>query len=162
MLIKSAEGVSYVAILKDLKKRVKPEELGVTVQEIRETRSKDLLMELKCSKEDRGQLDSAFKEVNGVSGSICHLTPRIEVEIADIDPSNNAENVEEAVRGFFDHGSKLELKVSLTKRLFRGNRKAYVLLQETWALKLLKATHVKIGWVLFKETPVLSFCRKRR
>ena len=67
MLINPAEGVSNVAILKDLKKRVKSVEPGVTVQGIRETCSKDLLVELKYSKQDRGRLDSAFKEVIGVT-----------------------------------------------------------------------------------------------
>ena len=47
---------------------VKPEILGFTVQGIRETRSKDLLVDLKFSKEDRGHLDSAFK---GVIDSNC-------------------------------------------------------------------------------------------
>ena len=57
------------------------------------------------------------------------------------------EDVENAVKGFFDHASELELKVSLTKRQCQGNRKAFVLLEEVWALKLLKATHMKIGWI---------------
>ena len=120
MLIKPAEGVSYVAILKDFKKRVKPEELGVTVQGIRETRSKDLLVELKCYKEGRGWLDTALNEVHGVSGIVRHLIPRIEVEIADIEPRIEAEDVEDAIRGFFDHVSELELKVSLTKRPYKA------------------------------------------
>ena len=58
VLIKLTEGVSYAAILKDLKKHVKPDKLGVTVHGIRETRSKDLLVELKCSKEGRWRLDT--------------------------------------------------------------------------------------------------------
>ena len=145
MLIKSTEGVSYAAILKDLTKHVKPDELGVTVHGIRETRSKDLLVELKCSKEGRGRLDTFLKEVIGASGTVRHLIPRIEVEIADIEPSIEADDVENAVRGFFDHGLELELKVSLTKRPYQGNRKAYVLLEEARFLKLFKATHIKIG-----------------
>ena len=48
VLIKPAKDVSYAAILKGPNKRVKPEELGVTVQGIKETRSKDLLVGLKC------------------------------------------------------------------------------------------------------------------
>ena len=51
------------------------------------------------------------------------------------------------MRGFVDHASVLELKVSLTKRPYRGNRKAYVLLEETRASKLLKATYIKIRWI---------------
>ena len=62
VLIKSAEGMSYASILRELKKRVKPDELGAKVLGSRETRSKDLLREMKCSTKDRGWLDTAFKE----------------------------------------------------------------------------------------------------
>ena len=67
VLIKPVEGMSYATILRDLKKRVHPDELGVIVQRIRETRSKDFMVELKCSKEGRGRLVTAFKEVIGAS-----------------------------------------------------------------------------------------------
>ena len=102
------------------------------------------MVELECSKESRGWLDSALKKVVSASGSVHHVISRIEVEIVDIDPSTEAEDVGKAVRGFFDHGSKLELRVSLIKRAFRGNRKAYVFLEEARALKLLKATHLRL------------------
>ena len=72
-------------------------------------------MGLKCSKEGRGRLDTALKEVIGASGTVHLLIPKIEVEIADIEYSSEAEDVEDAVRGFFDHASELELMVSLTK-----------------------------------------------
>ena len=51
VLIKPAEGMSYATILRELKKRVNPDELGTTVQKIKETRSKDVLVELRCGKE---------------------------------------------------------------------------------------------------------------
>ena len=96
-----------MVILKDLKKLVKPDKLGVTVHEIRETRSKDLLMKLKCSKEGRGWLDTALKEVIGASGAVHRLIPRIEVKITDIEPSIEVEDVDDAVRDFFDNASEL-------------------------------------------------------
>ena len=141
--------MSYAVILKHLKNHIKPDELGVTVQNIRKTRSKDLV-KLKYSKKSRRSLNSAFKEVIGANESIRHLISRIEVENADIDPSTEAEDVEEALKGFFDHGSELELKRSLTNRLFRGERDACILLEETRALKLLKTIHIKIEWVSSK------------
>ena len=112
VLVNSTEEVSYAAILKVPKKRVQSDELGLTVQGIRQMRSMDLLVELKCFKEGRGRLDTTLK------------------------PSIEDEDVEAAVRGFFDHGTELELKVSLTKRPYRGNRKAYVLLDKARAMKL--------------------------
>ena len=139
--------MSYASILRDLKKRDNPDELGAAVQGIRETRSKDLLVGLKYSTKSREKIDTAFKEVIGARGTVRHLIPRIEVEIADLEPTIQAEDVEDAVRGCFDQGPELELRVSLSKTPYRGNRKAYVLLEEPRALKLLKGAHIKIGWV---------------
>ena len=79
-------------------------------------------MELKCSKEGRGRLDTALQEVIDASGTVRHLIPRIEFEIADIEPSIEVEDAKDAIRGFFDHASMLQLKVSLTKRLYQGHR----------------------------------------
>ena len=77
--------MSCASIPRDLKRRVNPDELGVTVQGIRETRSKGLLVELKVPKEGRRWLNSTFQEAIGVSGTVRHLVPRIEVEITDLE-----------------------------------------------------------------------------
>ena len=151
VLIKPTERMIYASILRELKKCVNPDELGATVQGIRETRSKDLLVELKCPKNSRGRLDTAFKEAVAVR----HLIPRIEVEIADLEPTIGAEDVEDAFRNYFGQETELELRVSLSKTPFRGNRKAYVLLEEARALKLLKGAHMGS-----REAEVLSLCRK--
>ena len=107
MIIKLAEGMSDASILRKLEERVNPDELGATVQRIRKTQSKNLLVKLKCSKKDRERLDTAFKEAVRTSGTVRHLIPRIEVEIADLDPSIEAGDVEEAVRGFLKQGSEM-------------------------------------------------------
>ena len=99
------------------------------------------------STKSRGRLDAAFKEAVGSRGTVRLLIPRIGVEISDLDPSIGAGDVKEAVRGFFEQELEIELTVSLRKRPYRGSRKAFVLLEEAKALKLLKAAHIKIGWV---------------
>ena len=139
--------MSYAPILRELNKCVNPDELDATVQGIRETRSKDLLVELKCSTKNRERFNTAFNEVVGARGTVRHLIPRIEVEIANLEPTIEAEDVEDAVRSYFDQGPELELRVSLSKTAYRGNRKTYVVLEEARALKLLKGAHIKIGWV---------------
>ena len=90
----------------------------MTIHGIRKTHSKVLLVKLKFSKGGRGRLDTAWKEVIGATGTVRHFIPRIEVKIGDIEPSIEAEDVEDPVRGFFDHASELELKASLAKRPF--------------------------------------------
>ena len=117
--------MSYASILRDLKRHVNPDELGVTVQRIRQTRLKDLLVKLRCPKEGRERLNPAFREAIGVSGTVRHLIPRIEVDITDLDPKIEGEEGEEAVREFCQQGPEMELRVSLTKRPYRGIRKAY-------------------------------------
>ena len=91
--------------------------------------------------------EGGFKEVIGATETVRHLFPRIEVEITDLEPTIEVEDVEDAVRSLFDKKPELELRVSLSKTPYRGNLKAYVLLEETWALKLFKGAHIKIGWV---------------
>ena len=100
-----------------------------------------------CFTNGRGRLDTAFKEAVGARGTVRHLIPRIEVEIADREPTIEAEDVEDAVRSYFEQGPELELRVFLSKTPYRGNRKVYVLLEEARALKLLKGAHIKIGRV---------------
>ena len=70
----------------------------VTISEIRETRLKDLQVELKCASKDRGRLDSAFRDVVYDSGYVQHLVPTVKVAIMGIDPAAEAEAVEEVIR----------------------------------------------------------------
>ena len=97
-----------------------------------------------------------IKEVFGARGAVRHLIPRIEIEIADLEPTIEVEDVEGAVIIFFDHDPELELRVSLSKTPYRGNRKAYVLLEEARALNLLKGPTSRLG-----RSPAKS-ARKRR
>ena len=48
------------------------------------------------------------------------------------------EEVTEAVRSYLQEETPGEIKIRMTKRLFRGTRKAYVLIE---------GAHIKIGWV---------------
>ena len=130
-----------MAILKNLKSRVNPEGLGVKIRGIREYRTKDLLVEVKCAVEDRGKLDSAFRDVVGESGSVYHLVPTVE----DVNPTVEEEEIAEAVRSCQREERSLGVEVSLTRKPFRGTRGRP--LSEARALMLLKGTHIKIGWV---------------
>ena len=62
----------------------------------------------------------------------------------DIEPSIEVKDVDEAVRGFFNFGLSMDLKMCLTKRSFRGTRQAYVRLEKVQARELIKVNHIKI------------------
>ena len=82
VLIKLAEGVSYVTILRSLKSRVNPEGLGLTDQGMRETHSKVHLVKMRCAAKDRDRL-----------GTVHHLVSRIQVEILDLEPTTEEAEV---------------------------------------------------------------------
>ena len=109
--------------------------------------------EVKCTAKDRGGLDSVFRDVVGESGSIHHLVPRVEVEIMDIDSITEVVEVEGEVRSCLREEPTSELEVTMRRRPIRGTRKVFIKLEEARALKLLKTTHIKIGWIC---------CRVRR
>ena len=50
----------------------------------------------------------------------------------------------------FDKGTTSGPIATMTRRPFSGTRKAIIKLEESRALKLLKATHIKIGWVFLQ------------
>ena len=88
---------------------------------------------MKCAAENRGRLDSAFRGVVDESGSVRHLVPTVEVEILDVDPIVE-EEVAQTVRSYLREEPSSEVKVFLTKKSFRGTRKAFVELEEARAL----------------------------
>ena len=98
------------------------EELGVKIGGIREASTKDLLVEVKCAVEDIEKLGSAFRDVVGESGSVHHLVHTVEVEILDIDPTTETEDIAEAIRDCLRKETPLDVKVCLTKRPFRCTR----------------------------------------
>ena len=100
---------------------------------------------MKCAAKDRGRLDSAFRDVVEETGSVRHLVFRVEEEILDIELTEESEEVTEAVRNCLQEETSSEVKVFMTKRPFRGTRKAYLLLEETRA--------GAAGDVVWKGTP---------
>ena len=76
-----------------------------------------------------------------------HLILTVEVEILGIDPTVEAEDIADVAWSCLREEPSSGVDVSLTKRTFRGTRKAFVRMEEARALKLLKAANIKIGWV---------------
>ena len=76
------------------------EELEFRIGGIRETRTTDLLVEVKCTAENRGRLHSAFRGDFAESGSVHHLVSTVEMEILDVDPTVEEEKGAEAIRSY--------------------------------------------------------------
>ena len=122
--------------------------MGAKIGGIRETRTKDFLPELKCNAKDRVGLNSAFREAIGVSGCIRHLVLTVEAEILDVGLTVEAKDIAEELWCCLREEPSSRVEVSLTKRPFTGTKEAFVGIEEAQALKLPKASYIKIRWVM--------------
>ncbi|XP_033222627.1 uncharacterized protein LOC117176484 [Belonocnema kinseyi] len=147
VLNKLAEGMSYAEVLKDLKQKVKPEVLGVKIRGVRQTRNGEVLVELGPASENRATFSAAIIEAVGERGKVSELVPHVEVEVLDLYTTTDAAEFEEAGRSHFNRSYVGDVKVSLTKRYFRGNLRVFVELTEALTGRLSRAGHLKVGWV---------------
>ena len=141
VLAKPAGGMSYATILRSFKSRVNPEELVIRVQRIRDTCSNGYLVQIRWAVKDRDRLDSAFRDIVGERGIVHHLDPMLQMEIVVLDPTTK-----KAVRSCLHEDPSAEVEISLTRRHFKEARKAFVELEEALTFRLLRMTHIKIGW----------------
>lgn len=147
ILVKPAQGQSYAQVLKDLKCKIKPDTLGVKIKGVRQTRSGDVLIEVKSEGEGRSKLSSAIRGAVGEAGYVRELVPRTEVEILDLDETTEEGEIKEALKRHFGLSQLGDVKVNLTKKAFRGNLKGFVELSEELAARLTRTGHLKVGWV---------------
>lgn len=83
----------------------------------------------------------------GASAKIQQLTSRTLVEVRDLDAVIETSEVEESTHKFFKDAVCREIKMRLSKSIFRGTRKKIVELEEQSAFELDKCANIKGGWV---------------
>lgn len=120
VLIKPVEGVSYADVLKILKSKATLAKLGVEIKGVRETKKEEVLMEAGAETGSRtNKSTSAIGEAVGVEGNVCELIFLTEVE--RIDTTTENEEARETLKRHFGENTTGEVKVTLTKKAFRGS-----------------------------------------
>lgn len=146
LIIKPASGKSYAEVLGAIRKDVHPEDTGTEIHSVRKTLEGRLLLELgDC--QDQGALQAAIKTAIGEGGEVQCLTPRMKLEILDLDSCTTEEEVKEAVSRDLGENLSGEAKVSLVGPNLREQCMAIVELEEVPGLKLLEKARLKVGWV---------------
>ncbi|XP_033231714.1 uncharacterized protein LOC117182718 [Belonocnema kinseyi] len=145
--INPAAGKKYADVLKEVQANVKPDDHGVSVKSIRQTRTGDVLIELKAKKEDRERFGTALSGALGDSGGVRHLVPRAKIVLYDLVETTEVVDVEEALRAVLGERIGAPPKINLTKRNNRGCVLAFVELDAVPARKLEVTGRLKIGWL---------------
>ncbi|KAJ8967549.1 hypothetical protein NQ314_002864 [Rhamnusium bicolor] len=145
VLIKPLAGKKYADVLKEIRGKVRPEEMNVDIKSIRETRAGDVLLELGRKTADKEKFSSALKEAVGQIGNVRNLVPRGTVEIRDLDGVTDEDDIRNAVeRNIKETAGPVKVRMSKT---YRGQKTAIVEMNELGVSELLKRSRIKIGWV---------------
>lgn len=146
ILIKPAQGKSYAEVLGAIRKEANPESTGTEIRSVRQTRAGEVLVELGAKTGDKTAFGESLRAILGDNAMVRSLEPRETVEIRDLDSLSTSEEVTDAIRR--DLGElAADLTVSVTGANSRAQRMAIVSIGAKGADRLLKAQHIKIGWV---------------
>ena len=147
VLITLAGGMKYADVVKDIRMKVKPEEIGVEVRAVKETRAGNVLLELGSTSGNQSKFGEALQTAIGKTGDVRHLVPKGQVVIRDLDAATDEEEVKAALKVFSGAETGGYLKINMTKKTRWGTLTAFVETEEPFAAKLVEAEHIKIGWV---------------
>lgn len=147
VLIRPADGRKYADVLKDIRSKVRPDDIGVTVKAVRETRAGYILVELGEKPKDKDKFGEALRTAVGDAGEVRTLVPRAQVDIRDLDAATDEEEVKAALDTFFGDVKGGDYKISLSRANRWGNVMAFVEMDDHMVTDLDKAGHIKIGWV---------------
>lgn len=148
VIIRPAVGSKYADVLRNIKQKVKPEDMGIKVTSVRETRQGDVLVELGSNTGDwKKILGDVLRTAVGDGGSVRQLAPRITLEIMDVDETTGIEEIRAALTEVLGNNNASDIRIGMSKKSFRGNLIAYVELEASAARKVISEGHIKIGWV---------------
>ncbi|BES90459.1 ZnF_C2HC [Nesidiocoris tenuis] len=146
VVIKPAEGRTYADILQRVRQGVNPAETTIEVRSIRRTQAGEVLMELGKAQEGRQEFQEILKNAVGEMGSVRGLTPRVSIEVRDLDSCTTLEEVELAVRQRLK-GKEGVLKTFVTPTNGRELKMAIIELDQLGAKELLETGRVRVGFV---------------
>lgn len=157
-MIVKAEGRSYADLLREVKLKVNPGEIGVVVREMRKTKKGDMLLTL-----DRGEGTHKLKaeilnEVQGASVSDIREREKT-LHVIDLDAVTTEEEVRNNIAGQFQIPGE-EILVKNIRPTSIGKQIATVVVKQKIAQKILEVGRVKIGWIncRIKERVVIQRC----
>ena len=143
VVITPGQGMTYAQILKDLKQNVKPDEAEVTIHNVRKTENGNVLVAFKNSTMSGKAFQEAVQRVVKEKGKVTLRTPKVTIEVRDLEETATKEEVVEALRTVVEGTCELDTHVIGPSP--RGQMTALVNTDPTTATKLLEKARLRIG-----------------
>ena len=145
VVITPEAGMTYAQILKDLKQNVKPDEVDVTIHSVRKTVNGNVLLAFKSSTTSGIAFKETVQRAVQEKGKVSLRTPKVTLEVRDLDETTTKEEVVEALRTVLEGTCELDTHVIGPSP--RGQMTALVNTDPATATRLLDKARVRIGWV---------------
>lgn len=144
-IIVKTNGREYADILREIKRTVKPEEIGVKVEAIRKTGKGDLMVEIQGGKVKAEALRKEIQTKNKDTQVFLKDTDDI-IHVMDIEGDVSKEEIEEAIKMNLPSTEKEHIRVLSTRPNRSGGQTATVSTKRGIAREMIQKGVVKIGW----------------
>ncbi|CAH1107167.1 unnamed protein product [Psylliodes chrysocephalus] len=143
ILVKSGEQ-TYAELLKTVKQKINPDDLGVQVKEIKKTRNGDLLLTVENGFDKTEILEKKIKEELPQTKTSLLLNKKI-LHIRDLDETITIEEIREAIASQINVNPG-SFEVRALRPSHSGLQNATVVITEEGANKLNRERKLKVGW----------------
>lgn len=147
LTIRAKDSKTYAEMLKQLKTKINPTEYGVEVNEMRRTKSGELLIKLKRGDGQTDKLKEALQQTLGEEVEIRSATRTINVDIRDMDESTEEYEIIEALMQALEVQQETHFKILNIREYYGKTKQALVQIPINLATKLLTEGKIRIGWI---------------
>lgn len=145
-----APNLSYAEVIKEMKEKIKPEEVGVNIRNIRRTRDGDLLIQMEKGTGQAEKLENAIRQSLGEKVQVKTLEDKVTLELKDMEETTVAKDIVQGLMRVTKTEDPLDIKVKKIRSAYGGTKQALVEIPSHLAITILKETRVRIGWVMCK------------
>lgn len=144
-LLLHVEGKTYADLLKTVKTSVDPKEIGVEINEVKQTRGGELLLTIRNGTEKLKDLERQIKQkIPSAVSSILRRNRKV-LHIQDLDATVNEEEVGRAITEAISVKTET-FQVKALRPAYGNQQKVTIIMEEADAKKLIELGKIKIGW----------------
>ena len=146
--IKASTSETYADVIKQMKNKIDPTEIGVEIKGIRRTKTGELLVNFKKGDGQAEKLRKALGNMLGDDVTVRTLTRSHTIDIRDLDESTDSLELINALMEATATEEPSSFKILNIRNYFGGTKQALVQLPEHLAAPLLRTGKIRVGWIM--------------
>lgn len=148
LVLKTNASESYADVIKEMKKKINPSDIGVQITGIRRTREGELLLKLSKGEGQADKLKSVISNVLGENVMVRSLSNNQRIDIRDMDEATDENDIIYALQEATKCEDPDVFKILNIRESYGQTRQALVQLPSHYAGTLLQEKKIRVGWVM--------------